>query len=108
MASGKLIRLDVDGKKTETITIDWNPTMEELQKAVGGYVNSLVINYEGIRRQAYVDEEGGFGPGCKGLPVNEEATRLWHAANPLQVGRNVIRGPMAIWIPDEVRRRKDR
>ena len=60
----------------QTMTIF--PGLEQLQTAVGGYVEPVpaMTTYKGRPCQAFFDEDGRM----KQLPVNWPATRLWHDA----------------------------
>lgn len=54
--------------------------LEKLQRAVGGYIETVErwTEYEGHRAVVFCNEDGKLD----GLPVNELATRLWHEAYP--------------------------
>lgn len=54
-----------------TVFTDKAPTLEELQKLVGGYIN-VVESLDG-EADIVLDEEGKL----KGKEVNESATTLW-------------------------------
>jgi hypothetical protein len=54
-----------------TVFTDKAPTLEELQKLVGGYIN-VVESLDG-EADIVLDEEGKL----KGKEVNESATKLW-------------------------------
>ena len=61
----------VDGKVTK---LDWTkPNLEQLQKAVGGYVEHVQLDG---RTELWVNEEGKLND----LPFNHIATRVWETA----------------------------
>lgn len=75
MTKKKAILIKVDGTETEISTAK-KPTLEELQKFVGGFIEVVhAIPYEGRIAEMIVDEEGH----CKHKPWNEKATKLYHA-----------------------------
>jgi hypothetical protein len=59
------------------------PSLEMLQGLVGGYVEPIVVLYEGKRKQAFMDEDGLM----KKLPPNPKATLLVY-------GRATARAPI--------------
>ena len=70
------------GEKMETVSViksdkptmtvyDYEPSLEEAQKAVGGYVERLDLEGLGC---LLVDEEGKL----KRKPINEQATKLYN------------------------------
>ena len=52
---------------TKIKTIDYKPTLKEMQKFVGGYIEVVYLNDKEVM---IIDEEGKL----KGKPVNAEAT----------------------------------
>jgi hypothetical protein len=68
-------------------------TLEEMQKAVAGYIEGVYVIFEGKKRRAYVNEEGHL----KGLPFNDLATRI---LSPEYLG-NIIVGNMLVVLPGE-------
>ena len=50
--------------------VEEKPTLEELQKLVGGYIEIL---YSPDGKQIVINEEGKM----QGLPINYEATKIW-------------------------------
>ena len=74
MTTKKAILIKVDGTVTD-ITTNKKPTLEELQKLVGGFIE-VVHNIPYMNRQAemIVDEKGH----CKYKPWNSIATQLYH------------------------------
>jgi hypothetical protein len=75
---GELITIKADGA-IERTPITAPPGLEALQKAVGGYIEKVPCfdTFEKKTCIALCNEEGKL----KQLPVNEEATFLWHAQN---------------------------
>ena len=86
--SGQLHILRSDHSNT---TVTWTksgpPSLEILQREVGGYIEHIRVHFLGKMRDAYVDEDGH----SKLLPLNLRATALW--------GGN-LRGPLVVWVPD--------
>jgi hypothetical protein len=78
---------------TVGITDTHTPTLENLQQAVGGYVEPVKVRYQGKIRQAYVDEDGL----SKQLPPNPAATEMLAMSYFLS---GQLRGNCAIWIPN--------
>lgn len=74
---GKMIVIRVDGT-IEATEIVKQPKLEELQAAVGGYLEGvpLLDTYEGADCIAYCNEEGKL----KRLPMNVKASRAWNDA----------------------------
>jgi hypothetical protein len=100
--SGTILIIHPDGKNEERrITKTSTAKLEDLQAAVGGYIERCRIKYNGVRRDAYVDEEGSFKPH---LNVNPIATGLVSESRGVYTP---IVGPIAIWIPDTKAMRKN-
>lgn len=98
MAKGTLITFDPDGKRSDhRVDRLAGPNNEEIQKAIGGgYYIPVEVMFEGKKRVAYVDEDGS----PKKMVVNPYATSYMQAAHPH--GKTVsLRGPIAIWLPDD-------
>jgi len=75
MNNKKAILIKVDGTVTD-ITTNKKPTLEELQKLVGGFIEVVRdIPYEGRQAVMIVDEEGH----CKYKPLNDKASKLYQA-----------------------------
>lgn len=72
--SYRLTVLKPDGTRVETFH-DKSPGLEVLQKAVGGYIETIPLftKFEGRRCTVYGNEEGKL----KRQPVNVAATELW-------------------------------
>lgn len=87
--SGTLIQIQPNGEINKT---RWEgkgrPPLEMFQSAVDGYIEPVRARWEGITREAYVNEEGRL----RGLPINLEASR--------RSGFQPLVGNMVIWIPD--------
>lgn len=78
---GKIIRAD---GTTEHLGDGERPlTLEELQEAVGGYIELVPLDHQGFT-QMVVNEEGLI----RGLPVNAIATRL--------IGQDTIFGDVVL------------
>jgi hypothetical protein len=75
---GELITIKPDGA-IERKPITAPPELSELQTAVGGYIEKVPMfdTFEKKTCVALCNEEGKL----KRLPVNEEATFLWHEQN---------------------------
>ena len=61
-----------DGTK-ETIHVEDHPSLEQMNKWVGGHIERVRVRYMGRVCDMIVDEEGLL----KGKPTNEFATRLY-------------------------------
>jgi hypothetical protein len=85
----KLVVIKTDGT-VEEVKQDKKPSLEQLQKIVGGYIEPVHgIKYEGRTGTMIVNEEGKMN----NLPVNREATNLFISSfGP----RDVIVGNVAI------------
>lgn len=98
MAKGTLVTFTPEGKRTDK-RIDRlaGPNVEEISKSIGdGHFIGMEVLFEGKKRVAYVDEDGD----PKKMTVNPYATNYVQEANPLR--KTVcIRGPIAIWLPDD-------
>lgn len=72
--SYRLTVLKPDGSRVETFH-DKSPGLEVLQKAVGGYIETIPLftKFEGRRCTVYGNEEGKL----KEAPFNLPATKLW-------------------------------
>lgn len=93
---GLFIHIKIDGTVNITECLK-KPTLNEVQVAVGGYVELIAMYWNGEPAQMYVNEEGRL----KDLPVNEVATKvLWLAKGhlyPPVVGDVVILAGKAMW-----------
>ena len=67
--------LHADGKVTELPTRE--PTLEELQKAVGGYIEILYVRWLDRPAMMVLDEEGKLAH--KRKPLNPKATHIAQA-----------------------------
>lgn len=56
----------------ERSTLDKPATLEQLQKAVDGYIEPVRVRFEGKVRRAFVNEEGLL----RGLPLNRTASKM--------------------------------
>lgn len=89
---GKMIVIHPDGSKVFS-SLDKAPSLAQLRKAIGGGFIELVPNFSKYAGQpcvAFCDEEGKI----KGLPENEEASRLWGEM------QDYLAGPVVIVISD--------
>jgi len=88
--SGTIVTIRPDG---EIERLAWvgrkGPTLDALQKAVGGYIEPVPVRFEGRARQGYVNEDGI----SLGLQPNP------HAVKYDAYGRLLL-GNLAIWVPD--------
>jgi len=99
--SGTILTIKPDGETVEKkITRGGTASYEDLREAVGGYIERVRIRYNGIRRDAYVDEEG---LSKTGMVFNPQATVLVSEARGVYTP---ILGPIVIWIPDTKAMRK--
>lgn len=94
---GTMTILKVDGTKTVT-EFDRAPTLEELQAAVGGFIEHVsgFDTYEGQPAWAVVNEDG---KGSK-LAVNVNATQLWETQSGF-IGFDMLVGDVAILQGDD-------
>lgn len=74
------------------VTTDFaqEPTLKDLQTAVGGYIEHVKCRYDGRVREAYVDEDGR----SKQYPVNQTASMMCS-----EWGYGVIVGNICIVVP---------
>lgn len=89
---GTMTTLHAGGGETRH-ELDRAATLDELQAAVGGYIESVAgfETYEGQPAWVIVNEEGKL----KGLQPNERATKLWEAQTGV-VGWDVLMGDVVI------------
>ena len=75
----KITIIHIDGHLSIS-KLDEGNEFDELQKAVGGYIESIPYFelFNGIPCEAYCNEEGKLD----GLPVNHAATSLWEEQVP--------------------------
>lgn len=95
---GVMITIKPDGSKSEK-AFDRPPTLEELQKEVGGYLEVIphFHTYQKRRCVAYCDEEGKM----KGKPVNARATLDWAGASPVNSLGDVLVGNVVVLMGDK-------
>jgi len=72
-----------------------DPSLEEMQEILGGYLEPITVSFAGKERQAYIDEEGIM----KELAPNYKATLIMSNKS-INVVRNCVLGSMIIWIPN--------
>lgn len=70
------------------------PSLEQLQTAVGGYIELVKVRYQGRIREAYVNEEGLL----KGMPINQKASGWYQDAHTGETCNPLV-GNIAIWVP---------
>jgi len=75
--------------------LDFGPKLDELQKAVGGYIELVRLNNG---RGMYINEEGKI----EGLPMNDKATKLAHEHKAI-FENDVIVGDAVLMSPEEMR-----
>lgn len=85
MSIKRAIVIEADGTLV-SVTIE-SDQLKMLQKAVGGWIEQIHVKYRGVRREAYVDEEGKL----KELQFNGVATHCAQA-----YGYGEICGPMVV------------
>lgn len=84
--SGKIHIIHFDGSIAIQCYEGEEPTLEKLQKEVGGYIELIHVMYEGSLHQAFVNEDGRRLK----LPINLTAS---HTARQPIVGSMVILKP---------------
>lgn len=97
--SGRLIIITPDGDRTVT-PMAKEPTLEQWQKAVGGYIERVRVRVEGSEFDGFVNEEG-LGT----LPHNRHATALLVPPFDPNYFGNQLYGNLAVWIPDQKKER---
>ena len=68
------------------------PSLDILQKEVGGWIEHVKVRFMGKVRDAYVDEDGVM----KQLGHNEHASAMLYGARK----GNTIYGDMVVWVPN--------
>jgi len=96
---GTLITIELDGTIKET-SYDHSPSLEDLQGAVGGYIEKIYARYNGKWHIAYVNEDAKL----RGIPINTFACKKFVPS--VKLARNqyapvIIAGPLAIWVRNE-------
>ncbi len=71
---GRMTVYLTDGTST-ALEVDKAPTLEQLQKLVGGYIEIVHVLYNGQRAQMIVNDEGHI----HGMPPNHMGTAIYHA-----------------------------
>lgn len=71
----ELIKTDGTKEAFRPLSKEKGYTLQELQKAVGGYIELVVLSGDTVM---YLNEEGKIYD----LPINEEATKLFREAHP--------------------------
>lgn len=85
MSIKRAVVIESDGTVSPVVIED--DQLKMLQKAVGGWIEQVHVKYRGVRREAYVDEEGKL----KELQFNGPATQCAQA-----YGYGEICGPMVV------------
>lgn len=83
---GAMITLKANGQTIRQERDD-APTLEELQAAVGGYIELVHVYYRGVPCQMFVDEEGLL----KKLPRNVAATELVYESASINAAKDRVR-----------------
>jgi hypothetical protein len=99
--SGKLVIISTDETVREVEVTSKMPSLEMLQRHVGGYIERVKVRWEGRIRDAYVDEDGI----SKGLESNQLAhqmrfDRVLGPAALFHQETSMLFGPCVIWVPD--------
>lgn len=106
-ASNTLVVIQPDGTETREIYTGDEPELERLQKAVGGYLEHIMVLHEGRELHAFINEEGKL----RGLDVSARATQIYNdwlrkrereATGVERSHRHiydVVCGPIAILVP---------
>jgi hypothetical protein len=96
--TGMMMTINTDGTVTTKEYKKVPPSIDEMQKAVGGYIETVpyfTTIYSGGQPHACVafcNEEGKI----IGLDHNPSATTLWHELVPHMRGQDVLSGPVII------------
>jgi len=95
---GILVTVELDGTIKET-PYDHSPCLEDLQSAVGGFIEKIYARYNGKWYIAYVNEDAKL----RGIPVNTLACKKFVPS--IKIAKNkytpvIIAGPMAIWVKE--------
>jgi hypothetical protein len=79
---GKIHWIPVEGE-IRVEESDKVPTLDAMQKFVGGYVESVHVHHNGKSAEMYVNEEGALPIWLDGLPLkmNRRATQICHQNN---------------------------
>jgi len=100
MSTGKLLLVYPSGASIEEVVTDKKgPSLETLQRVVGGCIERIKVRYNDRTRDAYVNEDGI----AKNLPYNGIASRMTNGT--IFAGANIV-GVCAVWIPDPKRKEK--
>jgi hypothetical protein len=84
VTSAKTIRAILIAPGTSGCVDDIEDTLPTFQRIGGGYIEQ--VSSQDLRICFWCNENGKI----EGLPVNELATQLWWATNPLMAGRDVL------------------
>jgi hypothetical protein len=88
--------------KVEATPLERLPTLEEMQRAVGGYIETVpyLDQYDGKPCVAFCNEEGKL----KAEPINDRATGLWVQALKRRnmVPNDILVGAIAIVTGDNL------
>lgn len=91
--SGTLFVINPDDTQTE---LRWEksgpPDLATLQAAVGGYIERVKVKFNGMTRDAYVNEDGL----SEGLAYNRFGTKLTRGT--IFEGVTLV-GPVVVWVP---------
>jgi hypothetical protein len=97
--SGTLIIIPTEAAPPKEIRVESRtPSYDLLRSSVGGLIQPVKVRWNGVVRQAYVNEEGI----PLNLPLNRTARKLiadYYRTSYLNIQE--ISGPMAIWVPDK-------
>ncbi len=72
------VRVDTEAHEVSEVTQDAVPSLDQLQKFVGGYIETVPLfdSYKDKPAVAFCHEEGKL----EGRPVNKTATAMWRDA----------------------------
>jgi hypothetical protein len=97
----KLTTITPSGNVT-TLELDRLPTLEEMQRAVGGYIETVPYfdRFDGKPCVAFCNEEGKL----QGEPINDRATGLWVTClqSRNMVPHDILVGAVAIVTGDDL------
>lgn len=91
-ALNTLVIIQADGTETRETYESDEPSLEQLQKAVGGLIELVQVEFEGASRIGFVNDEGKLDA----LEINERATAMYNAGSKIF---DIICGPLAILVP---------
>jgi uncharacterized protein DUF3846 len=95
-----LVIIQPDGTETRETYEGNEPELKQLQRAVGGLIELVQVEFEGTNRVAFINEEGKH----KRLEHNRRATEMWGYDHDVLVGPIVILVPATLTVEQKVER----